>query len=317
MAAINQANLDTNLDVICLSPGIYLLNQIQVADTGLPLITSPIEIQGNGAAIMRQSGAVSFRMFRVVAGGQLLLDSVSLEGGQLTVSDGGAIYNAAGTVVLSNSLVMNNSARNGGALYNDNGAVSVVNTTIRLNNAPTASGGGVLNTGLNSVLIITNSTISENGASSGGGLYNDNGSVTVTGSTISTNTATSAAGLFNGSFGSVSMSNSVMSGNVSVAFGGAVAASGATLAINNSCIVNNVSPLGSGITNLNSDPAAAPINAEQDWWGAADGPSGDGSGSGDAISGNVDYMPFLTSPLPFCPSTQSALSMMLHLLSRS
>ncbi len=41
------------------------------------------------------------------------------------------------------------------------------------------------------------------------------------------------------------------------------------------------------------------VNAENNWWGDATGPSGAGSGSGDSVSTNVDYDPFLTSnPLP-------------------
>lgn len=40
--------------------------------------------------------------------------------------------------------------------------------------------------------------------------------------------------------------------------------------------------------------AADTILAESNWWGAADGPAS--AGSGDAVSGNVDYDPFLTSP---------------------
>ena len=43
------------------------------------------------------------------------------------------------------------------------------------------------------------------------------------------------------------------------------------------------------------------VTAEDNWWGAADGPSGIGSGSGDAVGGNVDYDPFLTEPSPCAP----------------
>jgi len=35
------------------------------------------------------------------------------------------------------------------------------------------------------------------------------------------------------------------------------------------------------------------VDAENNWWGANDGPSGVGPGSGDAVSGNVDYTPWL------------------------
>jgi hypothetical protein len=39
---------------------------------------------------------------------------------------------------------------------------------------------------------------------------------------------------------------------------------------------------------------------ESNWWGATDGPSGSGSCSGDSVSADVDYDPWLTSPLAIC-----------------
>ena len=44
-----------------------------------------------------------------------------------------------------------------------------------------------------------------------------------------------------------------------------------------------------GIENTGSDI----INAENNWWGDESGPSGVGSGTGDAVSANVDYSPWL------------------------
>jgi hypothetical protein len=45
---------------------------------------------------------------------------------------------------------------------------------------------------------------------------------------------------------------------------------------------------------VENDTSSCQITAESNWWGAADGPSGQGSGSGDAVSTNVDFQPFLT-----------------------
>jgi parallel beta-helix repeat protein len=42
----------------------------------------------------------------------------------------------------------------------------------------------------------------------------------------------------------------------------------------------------------------ATINATSNWWGASDGPSGSGPGTGDTVSDDVDYTPWLTSPNP-------------------
>lgn len=307
VAAINQANQDAAADTICLAPGAYVLSVVDSMNTGLPAITTPIEIQGNGAALIREQSAPAFRIFRVTAGGQLVLNTVSVSGGSLSGADGGAIHNASGTVVLVNSLITGNAARSGGAIYNENGAVSVNNSDILSNSASTASGGGILNIGLNSVLILTDSTIGDNNASTGGGIYNSNGAISATGSSISDNSATSAGGLFNSDFGVVEITGSAVANNTSLVFGGGVAATGASLTINNSCLVNNVSPMGSGIVNLNTEPGSAPINAEMDWWGAANGPSGDGPGSGDAVSGNIDYTPFLTAPPAFCPPASPGL----------
>ena len=42
-------------------------------------------------------------------------------------------------------------------------------------------------------------------------------------------------------------------------------------------------------------PTGPDLNAECNWWGASDGPSGAGAGSGDPVSTNVDFDPFLTT----------------------
>jgi len=63
------------------------------------------------------------------------------------------------------------------------------------------------------------------------------------------------------------------------------------------CIVDN----GVGLRHQGTEPV---INAENNYWGTADGPSGIGPGSGDPIevtgTGTVDYEPWLTSPRSVC-----------------
>ena len=43
---------------------------------------------------------------------------------------------------------------------------------------------------------------------------------------------------------------------------------------------------------------AGPLDAMCNWWGAVNGPSGIGPGSGGAVSDNVDFQPWLTQPAP-------------------
>ena len=45
---------------------------------------------------------------------------------------------------------------------------------------------------------------------------------------------------------------------------------------------------------VENDTTSWQITAENNYWGAASGPSGQGSGSGDPVSQNVDFLPFLT-----------------------
>jgi len=46
------------------------------------------------------------------------------------------------------------------------------------------------------------------------------------------------------------------------------------------------------------DGTSGVVNATNNWWGAGDGPSGAGPGSGDAVTTNVNFSPFLTAPNP-------------------
>jgi hypothetical protein len=68
-----------------------------------------------------------------------------------------------------------------------------------------------------------------------------------------------------------------------------------TITVSGNRLVNN---LPNGITNK----ATALLVARSNWWGTADGPGGVGPGTGDPVSANVDYSPWLASaPLPSCP----------------
>lgn len=67
--------------------------------------------------------------------------------------------------------------------------------------------------------------------------------------------------------------------------------SGATIA-NITVIGNNFINNGKGLKN---NTANAELKAENNWWGDASGPSGEGTGSGDAVSLKVDYKPYLVT----------------------
>lgn len=71
VAAIDSANAAPGPDTVSLGPGCtYALSSIDnywYGPNGLPAISSPVTIQGNGSTITRGPGAPSFRLFFVGA----------------------------------------------------------------------------------------------------------------------------------------------------------------------------------------------------------------------------------------------------------
>ena len=185
---------------------------------GLPLITSRITIEGNGAVIARQGNAPAFGLMAVDNSGDLTLQSVTLSGGSSSVS-GGAVNNS-GTLSIKNSTISGNTdnSRGGGGLFNF-GTLSIENSTISGNTANSRGGGGIYN--WYGSLTIENSTISGNAANVGGGVNNSAGFLTITNSTISGNRANEAGGLSNTFFdygfgpsaATLTLNNSLIAGN--------------------------------------------------------------------------------------------------------
>ncbi len=50
---------------------------------------------------------------------------------------------------------------------------------------------------------------------------------------------------------------------------------------------------GNTVHGINTHPSSLTVDAQDNWWGAADGPGGDGPGTGDSIQGNVDITSLL------------------------
>jgi FKBP-type peptidyl-prolyl cis-trans isomerase 2 len=211
----------------------------------------------------------------------------------------------AGHTISRNNL---ETASNNSTIYvgdNTNSNLTIQNNTIT--NVSDADGGG---TAINSFGPVTNGTISNNTFTKTGlaiwlgadtlatGTATDG--VTVTGNTITGNTSGTwgaiviAAEVDGVATRNITVTNNTISGSGA---GGAVlvqdfGAGGdveATVAINcNSFAGDN----GAGVTATN---VTGNVDAEGNWWGAADGPGGSGPGSGDSISAGVDADPFLTS----------------------
>ncbi|KXK27932.1 MAG: hypothetical protein UZ01_02903 [Candidatus Brocadia sinica] len=71
-------------------------------------------------------------------------------------------------------------------------------------------------------------------------------------------------------------------------------------------VINHCNITGNLYHGILNQGSAVAINAENNWWGDASGPSGAGPGTGDSVSGLVDYTPWLLSP--FTGNSSGALS---------
>lgn len=173
VAAINTANGSIDADSINLATaGTYTLttadNTGSYGATGLPVITSPVTINGNGATIQRSSapGAPEFRIFLVGSGpAQLTLNSLTIRGGKSPVDvwGGGGLLNT-GSTRLENVTVTGNSGGLGGGIFNHHGTLTVLNSTISYNSSFGGFGGGGILSISGPTVTIVNSTLFENRA---------------------------------------------------------------------------------------------------------------------------------------------------------
>ena len=206
----------------------------------------------------------------VPCGGDVAAAVSSASSGDTINLASGCTYNTGSEVVIDKSLTINGNGAtlDGGGtvrvIRNSGAAVTINNVTVT--NGSAFNGGGIYSVG---TLIINNSSISGNSAdSNGGGIFNY-GDLIINNSTNSNNTANNGGGIYN-------------------FFD--------TLTINDSCISDNISTSGADVHHDGSTTDAA-----NNWWGAANGPSGNGPGSGDSVNTGVTYTPFLTaSPFPDC-----------------
>jgi predicted outer membrane repeat protein len=215
IADINYVNTTGGAITVNLAPGTTLdlksANNTTDGGNGLPVIGGTkavaLTITGNGDTIERiavytkRGGSNPFRLFDVSAGSSLTLDHVNAKN-----FTGGAIFNR-------------------GTLKVTNGSVLTGNAT------------GIVNYG---TATVSNSTVSNGGASLGGGVVN-NGTLTISNSILSGNTATYGGAIYNA--GTVTLSSSTLSGN-SATYGGGVYNAGGTLTVSNNCALtgNYVSP---------------------------------------------------------------------------
>ena len=190
--ALNSA---TNGDTIQFA----VTGTILLGNAGTLMITKNVTINGPGATKLVVDGnshnanSVSGPVLYINKGIIASLIGITIEGGSNVGmgKEGGGIINA-GTLKLSNSMILNNGATAGGGIANED--VLVVNNTIFYGNfAPEGFGGGIA-TDIGTITTISNSTFYDNLAGTEGGAISNGGIMTISNSTISGNTSSSTGG---------------------------------------------------------------------------------------------------------------------------
>ena len=217
-------------------------------------VDKDVTISGPGANNLVVEGNAQSRVFYVNPDKTVTIDGLTIANGD---DGGGGIYNYAAALTVSNCILSGNYV----AIYEWAGALAVHNCSISGND-----GGGISSGGFDggATLTISNSTISGNSASVGGGISSGAGGgnsgssmVTVCNSTISGNWAiTDGGGIYNAghnrSFAGLSVNNSTISDN-SAASGGGIKNysqnSGAMLEISTTTFSGNSASVGGGIYN--------------------------------------------------------------------
>jgi predicted outer membrane repeat protein len=228
-AALNAALADGGLVTFKCGGGPVTID-ISVG-TGTKPVNTDTTLDGRGQITI--SGGNAVPVFSVTRGVTFTVQNLTLANG----SQARAIYNDAGTLMVTNSTFSDNSA---GAIYNYAGTLTVTNSTFSDN-----SGGSIYNYA--GTLTVTNSTFSNNS----GAIYNDAGMVTVTSSTFSGNSAGSGGAIFSGGgilshVAQLTVTNSTFWDN-SAGSGGAIYKDAGMLTVTNSTFSGNSAGSGGAI----------------------------------------------------------------------
>lgn len=252
VAAINAANAAGGGTVNLTSGCVYSLTTANNGENGLPVVTTPIALNGNGATI---NGTTTVRDLEVDGpGGSLSAQNVTFTGGNAG-DFGGGIANVDGTVVLNHSQVTNNLAGVAGG--------GIASATMDPSN-------GVAKLTLNNSSVTDNlQTLSpEQNGVGGGGIVNILGTGVLNSSVVSGNGAQGFAGggiangdyfNFTGTSSFLTLNNTAVNQNVAPnAGGGGIQNLLGTVVANSSTVNDNTSLNGGGISSGNGAGGANP-----------------------------------------------------------
>jgi hypothetical protein len=222
-AAITASN--TTNENIALAPNCTytISNTVNTANggNGLPSVTGSYSISGSDTTVRRSTavGVPNFRIFNVVSGGDLTLNSIHVQYGRVPGFAGGGIRvaGAGSSVTVRGGSVRDNSATTGGGIRTGAGASAHLSSAMVSGNDASGRGGGISHAG--TTLRLDYSSVRSNRAGlEGGGIRTHSpGVATVRFSAVTGNSAFGAlqgGGIYEGSGSQVSLSASAVFFNV-------------------------------------------------------------------------------------------------------
>jgi hypothetical protein len=239
IAAITAANAAGGGTINLTAGCAYHLTSADNGENGLPVVTTRIGVNGNGATIAGNN--TTFRVFEVDSPGNLSLQNVTITGGSADI--GGGIENVGGTVTLNHSQVTGNAATQAG------GGIA----------SATFDPSSVAKLTLNNSTVTGNSQTDPNGLG-GGGIVNILGTVTLNTSQVNRNTAQGfvGGGIANGDYlnnpathatSFLTLNNSQVNGNTAPnGNGGGIQNLLGTATLNSSQVDRNTSMNAGGIS---------------------------------------------------------------------
>jgi hypothetical protein len=252
ITAINLANAHSGATLSLAGNCTYTLTT-NLNEAGLPVITQPITIDGNNATLIRAANATAFRIFEVATGGNLTLQNLTVTGGRsvsTTPAGGGIHVRPGGAARLIHTTIKNNSSvSRGGGIYNDAGMVSITDSVLTDNSTGDA-GGAIFNFGS---LTINSSNISNNFALRGGAVFNA-GAADINDSSLTHNRALGAGGgvYVDSVSRQTTINHSTISDNSAVVSGGGIHSESTVFLRNSTVSGNNAAGNGGGVENLNT-----------------------------------------------------------------
>jgi hypothetical protein len=161
-------------------------------------IVRMITIAGQGAENTEMNGNASGSVFSIQTDEPVTLKNLKITNG--LAEDGGGIHQVNRVLVVENSTVTGNSASfRGGGIFSQSAFGTASTTIIYSNingNAARNRGGGIVNEGDDATVTIVDSSINDNSASEGGGIFNL-GALSIDNSIFSSNSAGQGCGAYN------------------------------------------------------------------------------------------------------------------------